>query len=181
MMESDVTGPQPKPTPNGRRSITAIVIEDLQRRDAAGRIKYGTTLQPFNGRKALVDAYQEALDLCQYLRQKIEEETNPTGHQTVEIHPPAESIAEEAHRLVHGARQGDYGAPIDDFTRTGRIWGAILGIADVPPEKVGLCMVGVKLSRECNKPKRDNRVDGAGYFATVDLVEQAKASRPTKP
>lgn len=36
--------------------------------------KYGTYLQAFNGRNSLRDAYDEALDLCMYLRQKIEEE-----------------------------------------------------------------------------------------------------------
>ena len=36
--------------------------------------KYGTVLQPNNGRNALVDAYQEALDLAVYLRQRIEED-----------------------------------------------------------------------------------------------------------
>jgi len=33
-------------------------------------------------------------------------------------------------------------------------------------------MVGLKISREVNKPKRDNRVDGAGYFETLDMVRQ---------
>jgi hypothetical protein len=36
-------------------------------------VKYGKTLQTFNGRDALTDAYQESLDLCMYLRQMIEE------------------------------------------------------------------------------------------------------------
>lgn len=80
-----------------------------------------------------------------------------------------ESVLSEAERLVHGSRGADYGHPRDDFSRTGRIWGAVLGLPDVPPEKVALCMVGVKMSRECNRPKRDNRVDGAGYFETCDM------------
>jgi len=33
--------------------------------------KYGTYLQTHNGRDALWDAYQEAMDLCMYLRQAI--------------------------------------------------------------------------------------------------------------
>ena len=33
-------------------------------------------------------------------------------------------------------------------------------------------MVGVKISREANSPKRDNRVDGAGYFETLEMVRQ---------
>ena len=80
------------------------------------------------------------------------------------------TILEQAGELVYGERNEDYGHPAVDFTRTGRMWGAILGIEDVPPERVALCMVALKISRECNKHKRDNLVDGAGYFAALELV-----------
>jgi len=83
-----------------------------------------------------------------------------------------EPVTDEATRLVHGARQGSYGHPADDFTRTGRMWGAILGIPDVPPHIVGLCMAAVKISRHVNAPKRDNLVDLAGYAETVRLVHE---------
>lgn len=86
----------------------------------------------------------------------------------IEIEP--ETILQEAQRLVHGDRGANYGHPIEDFTRTGRMWGAILGIPDVAPELVGLCMVALKMSREVHKPKRDNRVDLAGYAETVDMI-----------
>lgn len=82
---------------------------------------------------------------------------------------PEETILQEADRIVAGDRNADYGHPKDDFARTGRMWGAILGVDDVAPELVGLCMVALKISREVNKPKRDNRVDMAGYAKTVDL------------
>ena len=45
---------------------------DMRARDAAGREKYEVPLQVENGRRAEVDAYQEALDLCAYTRQKYE-------------------------------------------------------------------------------------------------------------
>jgi hypothetical protein len=64
---------QPPPVPNARRPVWELVIEDMRERDRVGRREYGTPLQPFNGRDALVDAYQEALDLAVYLRQAIEE------------------------------------------------------------------------------------------------------------
>ena len=63
---------EPMPTP-GTIAILPLVIADLQQRDAVGTKKYGTTLQANNGRDALVDAYQEALDMCMYLRQAIAE------------------------------------------------------------------------------------------------------------
>lgn len=63
-----------QPTPKGQGpDITPLVIADLQARSAAGTAKYGEPLRARNGRDPLVDAYQEALDLCQYLRQAIAE------------------------------------------------------------------------------------------------------------
>lgn len=85
------------------------------------------------------------------------------------------SVIEEAAALVHGARQEAYGHPYDDFSRTGRLWGAILGIPDVPPHLVALCMAAVKISREVNAPKRDNLVDLAGYAEALALVRERQA------
>lgn len=65
--------PQPHPLPNSEIAVWDLVIQDMRARDAMGAVKYGTRLQAYNGRDALVDAYQEALDLCVYLRQAIEE------------------------------------------------------------------------------------------------------------
>jgi len=67
------TRDQSKPTPNDSGPIWELVIADMQARDTLGRERYGTPLQAFNGRDALVDAYQESLDLSVYLRQEIEE------------------------------------------------------------------------------------------------------------
>jgi hypothetical protein len=64
---------QPPPVPNDRPAVWRLVIADMEARDRLGRERYGTPLQPHNGRDALLDAYQEALDLCVYLRQAIEE------------------------------------------------------------------------------------------------------------
>ena len=66
---------QPPPVPNTGRPVWNLVIADMRDRDALGRARYGTPLQTHNGRDALVDAYQEALDLVVYLRQAIEERT----------------------------------------------------------------------------------------------------------
>lgn len=65
--------PQPPPQPGDGR-ILDLVIDDLTTRADAGKLKYGVYLQAHNGRDALVDAYQEALDLAMYLRQKLEEQ-----------------------------------------------------------------------------------------------------------
>lgn len=53
--------------------IWPIVLRDMVRRDHIGRASYGVPLTAHNGRDALLDAYEEALDLCVYLRQAIYE------------------------------------------------------------------------------------------------------------
>ena len=67
---------QEDPIKNNLPIVQDMVILDIQMRKEVGKERYGTYLQPFNGRSALWDAYQEALDLCQYLRQLIYEEEN---------------------------------------------------------------------------------------------------------
>ena len=64
---------QPPPIANTYPAVWSLVIDDMAARDKVGRHRYGTPLQPHNGRDALVDAYQEALDLAVYLRQAIYE------------------------------------------------------------------------------------------------------------
>lgn len=54
--------------------IATLVKEDIEIRAEKGAFIYGSRLRPNNGRDALWDAYEEALDLCMYLRQRIEED-----------------------------------------------------------------------------------------------------------
>ena len=65
--------PQPPPTRGRGPAIWELVVADMRERDQLGLCRYGTRLEAHNGRDALMDAYQEALDLCVYLRQAIEE------------------------------------------------------------------------------------------------------------
>jgi hypothetical protein len=65
--------PPPKPQDDSKPSVWGLVMDDMRERDQVGRIRYGTPLQPHNGRDALVDAYQEVLDAAVYLRQAIYE------------------------------------------------------------------------------------------------------------
>lgn len=64
-----------QPAPSGKGDpILGMVLADLTNRALEGREKYGEALKANNGRNALWDAYQEALDLTMYLRQAIEEQ-----------------------------------------------------------------------------------------------------------
>jgi hypothetical protein len=67
------TGEQPAPRRNDGPIIQDLVIDDMHERLAIGITRYGTGLQPNNGRDALRDAYEEALDLATYLRQVMYE------------------------------------------------------------------------------------------------------------
>lgn len=90
--------------------------------------------------------------------------------------PQKLNVLQEAMDLVGGARRSDYGHPLDDFSRTAQIWGAILK-CPVSPSQVALCMIGLKMSRECNGPKRDNIVDIGGYALCHDMVLQEQERR----
>jgi hypothetical protein len=103
----------------------------------------------------------------------------------------SETILQEAQRLAHGDRRATYGHPLDDYHCTGAIWGAVLHDwakqaaqspvpIPVPPELAVLCMVGVKISREVRHPKRDNRVDGCGYFECADLIHAERERRAAR-
>ena len=86
------------------------------------------------------------------------------------------NILEQANDLIYGDRGEDYGHPLDDFRRTAHMWEAILGV-QVFPEQVALCMVCVKISRECNKHQLDNLSDGAGYFGTIEMIKDEREKR----
>lgn len=70
-------GDQPQPVVNSGPCVQDLVLIDLEARKAVGIERYGTVLQPHNGRDTLRDAYEEALDLACYLRQAIYERDHP--------------------------------------------------------------------------------------------------------
>lgn len=71
--DQGLSTPEPAPIKNDRPIIQDLVIADLEKRKQVGLERYGTYLQPGNGRDALVDLYQELIDATQYIRQEIEE------------------------------------------------------------------------------------------------------------
>lgn len=91
-----------------------------------------------------------------------------------------DSILMEAHRLTHGDRNVSYGHPLDDYTKTAAFWTTALrgaGIlkegAEVAPELAALMMALVKVSRQLNRPGKDNMLDLAGYaWVAHECVEE---------
>ena len=71
-------------------------------------------------------------------------------------------ILSEAKLLVEGDRGEAYGHPAKKYELMAKIWSTILE-KEITPQQVILCMLGVKLTREIIRHKRDNLVDLAGY------------------
>jgi hypothetical protein len=93
--------------------------------------------------------------------------------------PTESTVLDQAQAAVYGDREADYGHPREDFTRQAILWTGLLQhkLADgeyIEAEDIARCMVAVKLARDVHAPKRDSRVDGAGYFACLDRLETGK-------
>jgi hypothetical protein len=101
-------------------------------------------------------------------------------HKSINLH---RSILPEANKLVHEDRSEAYDHPLDNFTRTAKLWQVLLEDVlkgEITPEMVGLCMIGVKLARECHTQRRDNLVDIAGYAETVAWLKSERTKRESK-
>jgi hypothetical protein len=78
--------------------------------------------------------------------------------------------------LVQVDRRRDYDHPLDCCSRIAKTWEAVLGI-DITPEQVALCLAGMKIARESHRPKKDNRLDLAGYAWVIDQVHEERDRR----
>lgn len=90
------------------------------------------------------------------------------------------TILEEANEIAGESRSRDYGHPFQNHQRIADIWNVQLGPklkAPITPREVALMMVGLKLAREVNSPKRDNLVDAAGYIKCVDMIDKVIADK----
>lgn len=87
-------------------------------------------------------------------------------------------IINEAYNLITGDRQNDYDHPLDDYSRTAEIFGAITG-RYLTAEEAILFMVCVKLSRLWNELESDldvpdNTRDAIGYLGCLNMVRSRR-------
>ena len=82
-------------------NITWSVMEDLKSRADRGLIKYNTTLDDNNHQNMLQHAYEEALDLAQYLKKEIT--TLNTIQDLVNTYPNDMELGEQI-RMKYGKK-----------------------------------------------------------------------------
>lgn len=68
---------------NHTQDIWLAVVSDMKARRLLGIERYGRPVKVFNGRNALQDAYEEALDLAVYMKQALLE---------LHLSPPEKSV-----------------------------------------------------------------------------------------
>lgn len=75
----------------------------------------------------------------------------------------------DAHTLINGERQGEYGDPAESFERIAALWGAYLG-EGISPQDVAICLALLKIGRESHEHKHDNLLDAAGYIGLASEI-----------
>lgn len=110
--------PEPKPQTNSNPHVADVVAADIlarglpigmafdvMARKAAGMAKYGTALQPCNGRNNVNDLYQELVDAVKYAKtQQLQAiiTHNHVGLQEIErIYDDLMDITERVYNLLH--------------------------------------------------------------------------------
>ena len=93
-------------------------------------------------------------------------------------------IVNEAYNLITGARQDDYDHPLDDYSRTAEIFGAITG-RHMSAEEAVLFMVAVKLSRLWNELEAgldvpDNTRDAIGYLGCLNMIRARRKTQQSE-
>jgi Domain of unknown function (DUF6378) len=94
-------------------------------------------------------------------------------------------LLQEAHNLIHGQRQADYGSPHQNFTQIAVMWTALLATKltkKITPVEVAFMMQQLKVARLLNQPSHhDSLVDGVAYGALAETIQQAQAAGGTLP
>lgn len=86
----------------------------------------------------------------------------------------------EVSQVTGGEQRGrDYGTPTQNHGCTAAMWSAFLTRRFGQPIEVtarDVCLLNAlqKVSRDANRPKRDNLIDLAGYAENADRIERGE-------
>lgn len=87
-----------------------------------------------------------------------------------------QSILDEAAAAVNGARNEDYGHPLDNHSRTAALWSTYVGVP-LTAEQVCFMNILQKVSRSVHRPTRDTLVDIAGYAENIERTQAERTRR----
>ncbi len=98
---------------------------------------------------------------------------------------PKKNILEEALEITSNDRNHDYGEPIENHRRTMKFWKDYLDeiylrrtgfYIEFPLTEEDICWLNIlqKIAREIQLPKRDNKVDTAGWARNVEMIEDGR-------
>lgn len=100
------------------------------------------------------------------------------------VHEESErgAILLEAHRIINGERQQQYGSPEDSHSVIAKMWNGYLRAREaagcchvIESSDVAHMMVLFKLARQLNGAgKRDNYVDAAGYLGIASDIQDSR-------
>lgn len=93
------------------------------------------------------------------------------------------NILQEADEITEGKRNQEYGHPFINHGQTAEMWTAFFKAKMKPGQQftaADVCWMNIlqKISRETNKPKRDNKVDVAGFARNVEMIEEYENDNP---
>lgn len=95
------------------------------------------------------------------------------------------SVLTEAEALVYGDRQDSYGSPLEEYTRVAGMASSLFAKKlkePLTPEEAVMFMELVKISRFVHDPvRRDNQVDGAGYWAVIEKLQKERLDKIRQP
>lgn len=92
----------------------------------------------------------------------------------------AQAILSQAHELIAGARQAEYGPPQDNFVRIGTFWtdylhmlGLLKSGARIKANEVAIMLNLLKVARLAGgKPSDDTYTDAAAYIALAAELDE---------
>lgn len=104
------------------------------------------------------------------------------GKMVGEEHNSRGTILLEAHRIINGERQQQYGSPEDSHAVIASMWNGYLDAREdarcgrgLDASDVAHMMVLFKLARQINGAgKRDNYVDAAGYLGIASDIQDSR-------
>lgn len=109
-----------------------------------------------------------------------ETSTGTNGQEDADANKPdrREPFLAVAQRIVHGARNAEYGHPHEDFTRIASYWSNYLGERcpeGIEAEDVAALMILLKLGRlSHNLRHADSWIDIAGYVGCYDRIQRRR-------